>query len=688
VLKGFLKRILVLAVLFGSRSVLLAQSNVNVTTLAGLGGTSGSVDGLGAAARFEGPGSIAVDPAGNIYVSDISTTGGHIIRKITPAGLVTTISITGYGLAFDTRGNLYVTNANGIEEYAPGGQKIATINLGTITTGGPIAVDVAGNLYVSNGSSVYKILPDGTTKLIGNLAISIQSIVVDSNGVVYVAGPGGISIANPDGTQQQLVGAGQFNPGSSDGVGTNARFGQRLSLAIDSQGNLYVADYYNATIRKVSLVPYGNGTLPQNVSTIAGLAGQTGTQDGSGSDARFWVPTALAVDQSTGIIYVSDSSALSNTIRKITGAAVAGNPVPTLASITPTFVPQGSADTAITVSGSNFIQGSIVQVGSTPIATTFLSSTILSAVIPAADLASAGALNISVANPSPGGGTSGSVIFSVIASASPYPTTKPLPIPEVETEIIQTGYIIVTPDSGTNTPTTVVSYGSVQGGTVQSKAGILAPPLTTTASAVVEFVVTINRNLGIAIANPNNAGNPITLTLKDANGTVVGSPVVITIDPYKQIARFVSDLFPNVIGASFIGSINLQSTMPFAPLGLTFTGATFSTIALGETQIVAPLPTRLLTAGAVPDTPDAGTVGGASAVIFPQFAYGGGWATQIGLVNAGATTASGRIDFFDPNGNPVAVKLNGSLKSTFTYSIQAGGTIIFAPRDSNGQSPL
>jgi hypothetical protein len=277
------------------------------------------------------------------------------------------------------------------------------------------------------------------------------------------------------------------------------------------------------------------------------------------------------------------------------------------------------------------------------------------------------------------------VLGSSLPSWGQVPTTRPLPIPEVETGIIQTGYVIVTPDAGTDTPTTIVSYGVVQNGSVQSKAGILATPLATSATAFVEFVGSINRNLGVAITNPNNAPNAITLTLKDASGSTVGSPVTLTMDPYKQVARFVSELFTGVTGASFIGSINLQSATPFAPLGLTFTGSTFSTIALGTTPSASPVPARSLTAGSATDTPRTGTVGGAAAVVFPQFAYGG---TEVELGNSGSTTATGRVDFFDSNGNPVAVELNGSVKSTFTYSIPAGGTLIFAPRDSNGQSPL
>ena len=72
----------------------------------------------------------------------------------------------------------------------------------------------------------------------------------------------------------------------------------------------------------------------------------------------------------------------------------------------------------------------------------------------------------------------------------------------------------------------------------------------------------------------------------------------------------------------------------------------------------------------------------------PQFALGGGWATQLALVNNGSSGSSGRIDIYDPSGNPMAVQLNGALQSSFTYSIAAGGTFVLAPRDTNGLSPF
>ena len=113
--------------------------------------------------------------------------------------------------------------------------------------------------------------------------------------------------------------------------------------------------------------------------------------------------------------------------------------------------------------------------------------------------------------------------------------------------------------------------------------------------------------------------------------------------------------------------------------GFPFAGANVSTLGAGNTGTLTTVPTRMLTSG---------NIGGANAILLPQFVMGGGWATQVALVNTSGTAATGRIDVFDTNGQPKGVKLNGDTKSTFTYSIPAGGTFILAPRDENGQTPL
>jgi len=96
-----------------SRNVCLAQGTVTVSTLAGIGGSSGFVDGQGPGARFQGPGDIAVDALGNVDVSEINTSGGYSVRKITPGCLVSTAFIDGYFLAVSSFGDLYVASGSG-----------------------------------------------------------------------------------------------------------------------------------------------------------------------------------------------------------------------------------------------------------------------------------------------------------------------------------------------------------------------------------------------------------------------------------------------------------------------------------------------------------------------------------------------------------------------------------------------
>src|SRR2546427_465488 len=99
--------------------------------------------------------------------------------------------------------------------------------------------------------------------------------------------------------------------GSADGTGSAARFFYSRGVATDSSGNVYVADISNHTIRKIT--PAGV------VTTLAGLAGTYGSDDGTGSAAQFNGPSGVATD-SSGNVYVADSS--NNTIRKITPAGV------------------------------------------------------------------------------------------------------------------------------------------------------------------------------------------------------------------------------------------------------------------------------------------------------------------------------------------------------------------------------
>jgi hypothetical protein len=330
-----------------------------VTTLAGLAGSSGSDDGTGSDARFDGPFGVAVDGADNVYVAD---TFNDTIRKITPAGVVTTLAgLAGSsgsddgtgsdarfdfpnGVAVDSAGNVYVadTSNNTIRKITAAG--VVTTLAGLAGSNGSddgtgsdarfvlpfaVAVDSAGNVYVADtyNYTIRKITPVGVVTTLAGLVSSIGSAdgtgsdarfnspsgpAVDGAGNVYVADTYNHTIRKitPAGVVTTLAGQ-ALSSGSADGTGGDARFDFPLGLAVDGAGNVYVADTNNNTIRKIT--PAGV------VTTLAGLAGSTGGANGTGSAARFNDPSGVAVD-GAGNVYVADTG--NNTIRKITAARV------------------------------------------------------------------------------------------------------------------------------------------------------------------------------------------------------------------------------------------------------------------------------------------------------------------------------------------------------------------------------
>src|SRR6185369_12120132 len=131
-------------------------------------------------------------------------------------------------------------------------------------------------------------------------------VAQDASGTTYVADTGNHTIRKitADGTVSTVAGA-AGQAGSTDGTGGAARFSSPRAVAVDGQGNVYVADTGNAVVRKIT--PGGI------VTTLAGSAGPTGGADGSGASARFVSPVALALD-STGNLFVADAD---GAVRKI-----------------------------------------------------------------------------------------------------------------------------------------------------------------------------------------------------------------------------------------------------------------------------------------------------------------------------------------------------------------------------------
>ena len=296
----------------------------NFTTIAGTAGTTGSVDGAGTGALFNDPMSVAVDNSGNIYVADY---GNSTIREISPIPL---LGEWGVATISGTAGTTGSTNG------------IGTSALFNYPTG--IAINNSnGTLYVADygNSTIREIVPlgsgiwdvstiagtagaSGSVDGFGSAALFSNPVcvAVDSTGNVYVADDGNNTIRAivPSGGNWWVftIAGKAGTSGSADGNNNTARFYQPSGLAVDASDSLYVADAGNDVIRKIT--PVGTNWV---VTTIAGTAKKSGNANGTGSSARFDRPIGVALD-SSGNVYVADTD--NDTIRQ--GLALAATFVP------------------------------------------------------------------------------------------------------------------------------------------------------------------------------------------------------------------------------------------------------------------------------------------------------------------------------------------------------------------------
>jgi sugar lactone lactonase YvrE len=282
----------------------LRAEDYSITSFAGNTNVTTGVDGTGDAATFNGPYAVAIDAAKNLYVSD---TVNNTIRKITPLRVVTTLAGTA-GIA----GTTDATGAAARFNFPVG-----------------LAVDSAGNVYVADSKNltIRKITPAGAVTTFAGSALQLGAtngqgaaarfflpygVAVDSAGNVYVAEGGNhlIRKITPDGTVSTLAGS-AMQAGFTDGAGGAARFNTPFGLTIDAGGNLYVADSGNNAIRRVT--PAGV------VTTVAGLNGPAGSLDGPSAVARFNQPRGVSIDAS-GNLYVADYG--NATVRHITPGGI------------------------------------------------------------------------------------------------------------------------------------------------------------------------------------------------------------------------------------------------------------------------------------------------------------------------------------------------------------------------------
>jgi len=218
-----------------------------VSTFAGTVGSLGSVDAAGITAKFSGPRGLTVDATGNVYVAD---SGNHTIRRITPAGVVTTVA--------GSAGNQGSLDGNGAASRFRTPKDLAVSSDGT-------------QLFVADS---------------GNHTIRRVTLTINGSNVVTA-----VVVAT-------LAGSPMLT-GSTDATGAAARFSDPNGTALDSAGNIYVVDTDNHTIRRVT-----SGGI---VTTIAGSAGNMGNQNGTGVAARFSSPRGIVNDAAGTTLYIADT---------------------------------------------------------------------------------------------------------------------------------------------------------------------------------------------------------------------------------------------------------------------------------------------------------------------------------------------------------------------------------------------
>lgn len=253
-------------------------------------GTLGYHDDNAPDAEFYGPRGLAVDGLGNVYVADL---GNNVIRKITPGGVVSTFAGSGFAgftnatgtaasfnnpssVAVDGSGNVYVADYgnNAIRKITQAGVvttlagfKTGGFLNGTGTAAGfknptAVAVDATGNIYVADegNSAIRKITAAGVVTTIAGGPSQTQllnfptGIAVDKDGNIFIVDETGrIMVCTANSVLYVLAGA-SGTTGFTNGDGATALFNNPQSIAVDANGNLYVADQNNNAIRKLTVV--------------------------------------------------------------------------------------------------------------------------------------------------------------------------------------------------------------------------------------------------------------------------------------------------------------------------------------------------------------------------------------------------------------------------------------------------
>jgi sugar lactone lactonase YvrE len=327
-----------------------------LTTVAGGGGLDLGDGGPATKAGFCGTSDVTLDAEGNMYIADggiyCSGPGGYTVRKVNPAGTITTVAGTGvpgfsgdggpatkaqlnvpFAVAVDREGNLYITDENNYRIRKVDKDGIITTFAGTgeggySGDGGPatsaqlrdpgnMTFDARGNLYLADYSSVRKIDPSGTITTFAGTGqagfsgdggpateakLTALDVALDGRGNMYITDTKNQRIrkVDKDGIIHTVAGSGKKGYSGDGGPATEAALNDPWGIAVDGEGNLFFGDHHNSVIRKVD----SDGTI----ATVAGT-GETGFNREKGPATKVWLnqPIGLFFDDDSSVLYIADT---------------------------------------------------------------------------------------------------------------------------------------------------------------------------------------------------------------------------------------------------------------------------------------------------------------------------------------------------------------------------------------------
>ena len=571
--------------IFVAMSMGCSAQTGTITTVAGNGTVGFSGDGGQAtAAQLTIPTGVAVDSVGNVYIADA---GAHRIRKVSAAGVISTVAgngTPGYSgdggaataaqldfptaVAVDPSGNLYLVDTGNerIRKVTSEGV-ISTVagngSAGFSGDGGPataaqldaldgVAVDSAGNLYIADSFNfrIRKVTTAGVINTVagngtpgftgdGGPATAAQlgnttGVAVDSAGNLYFSDvqSNRVRKVTPDGIISTVAGTGTAGFSGDGGPATTAQLNGPIGVAVDSGAGLYVADQSNFRIRKVTTAGVigtvaGDGTSGLNLVTGLATAAQLG------------LPSGVAVD-SAGDLYIADPGNF--TVRKVS-----------FANSSEIFFPQVavgggySTSFAVTNTGATVSTGNLIltdQQGNPLTVRGELTDS--SGTTQNATTGSAFAFIV------PAGGT----IF--LSASGPTPTSP-----------TKAGWARLTSSGGSLSA--VARYELAVGAVLTAAVEVRQSQPLQDATVQVDNDSALSKYTAWAVANPGSQSITVKLALVGQDGSVLDDSVTITLGPGQQIARYVSQDLPRV---SFKGSLVLRGQ----------DGAMFVAVALWQKQ--------------------------------------------------------------------------------------------------------